>query len=115
LIVGILPPPPAHQDGVNLVAIRIRDATGKIFEAIPHGCPDIAGVVCSYSFFSTPADRSVTVLLEPRDPRGPATATELPLGPFNACGRDITYARFTRSGASWKLLDWRRLSPCVKP
>jgi hypothetical protein len=116
LIVGILPPTGGSSDGAKLVALRVRDTTGHVFDGIPHGCPNIAGVVCTYSFFSTPADRSVTVLVDPRDRRIPATKIELPLGPWNACGRDITYARFTRSAKSgWELLDQRLLSPCAPP
>lgn len=93
--------------------MRIRDAKGSLFEGNREGCPEAPGIVCSYSFFTNPSDRSVTLLIEPAAGTGPPARAEIPLGAFNYCGRDIAYVVVTLvPGSLPQTAPPRLVSPC---
>jgi len=107
LIVGVLASP------VENVRVRIRDVKGALFEGNREGCPEAPGIVCSYSFFTSPSDRSVTLLIEPAAGMGHPARAEIPLGGFNYCGRDIAYVVVTLvPGSGPRIAPPRLVSPC---
>ena len=113
LVLGVEAPAPEDSDPATLVRATMRDEAGAVFEGHLHGCPEMAGVSCGYSFFTTPRDRRVTLTVEPVDRSAPAVQAEIPLGRFNTCGREIAYVIVTVvPGAAPSIGAARLTSPC---
>lgn len=103
LIVDVLPHPDPGLEATGLLRVRARLADGMLLEGIPHGCPDITGVVCSFSFFTAPRDKVVTLIVEPLDRPADALSVSIPLGRFSYRGCRMTHVTigFTASGQVW--------------
>ncbi len=94
------------------VRVQLRLADGTMLDGNYHGCPAIAAVTCSYSFFTAPRDRTATLIVAPLSPgREPASA-DFALGPFSYHGRDISYIRvYLSDGAAPRIGLPQRISP----
>ena len=95
VIVGVIPPRGSDKEGIDFVRVKFRDQQGTVFDGNPHGCPDTPGILCTFSFFSSPADRFVTLQVESIEAGDLASKAIIQLGPFNYCGRDIAYVTVT--------------------
>ena len=69
LIVGVVMGTAGAEDAGALVRVRARLADGTVLDGIRQGCPAISEVVCSFSFFTTPRDQTVTLIVESVDSR----------------------------------------------
>ena len=91
LIVGVVMGTAGAEDAGALVRVRARLADGTVLDGIRQGCPAIPEVVCSFSFFTTPRDQTVTLIVESVTPGDGQATKDVALGPFSYQGRDITY------------------------
>lgn len=91
LIVAVQPRP--DQDGGGSAGLRVRLllADGTVLEGIPQGCPDIPQEDCSFSFFTSPRDSVVTLLVEARALPAQALSVRIPLGLFSYRGCRMTH------------------------
>ena len=114
VIVGIVPPEGSEKDGAELVRARLRLEDGRLLEGHVHGCPDTApGIRCTYSFFTTPQDRTAVLLLEPVERPAARVEAAIGLGRFNHCGREIAYVPVALSrDLSLRLEPTKLVSPC---
>ena len=112
LIVGIVMPAASAEDAGALVRVRARLVDGTVLEGIRQGCPAIPEVVCSFSFFTTPRDQTVTLIVESLSPGDGHATRDIPLGPFSYQGRDITYVTVSLpSGQPPQIGSPRTISP----
>jgi hypothetical protein len=112
LIVGIVTGTGGAEDAGALVRVRARLVDGTVLEGIRQGCPAIPDVVCSFSFFTTPRDQTVTLIVESVSPGGGHATRDIPLGPFSYLGRDITYVIVSlSSGQPPQIGSPRTISP----
>lgn len=115
VIVGVVPASGSARDGVTLVHARARLATGEILDGNPHGCPEVREVVCTYSFFTAPRDREVTLLIQRKGDPADRAEKRIPLPPFTHAGRDITYVVVTLpSEGSAVIGEPRLIHPCPR-
>ncbi len=106
LIIGVYP----EDAGVSL---SVRTPHGE-FVPTQGGCPgefDFDRLLCSFSFSASPADERVT--LQATGPFGQSPAHEVEMGPFNYCGRDITYVELSVAEGVPVWSAPRLISPCA--
>lgn len=96
LIVDVQP----HPEAAGWLRVRARLADGTVLEGIPEGCPDLAQVACSFSFFTAPRDKDVILIVEPRATGIAPVSARIPLGRFSYQGCRMTHVTvgFTASG-----------------
>lgn len=100
LIVDVLPHPDPGVDATGWLQVRARLADGTVLEGIPQGCPDLAQVACSFSFFTAPRDKDVILIVAPRATGIAPVSARIPLGRFSYQGCRMTHVMvgFTSGG-----------------
>lgn len=113
LIIGIRAPQGSQDVAADLVRVRIRDDRGTVLEGNRFGCPDAGGIICTYSFFTTPRDTSVLLIIEPSGADVPPAEERISLGPFNHCGRNVAYVVVAaKPGIRPEIVSRTLVSPC---
>jgi hypothetical protein len=77
------------------------------------GCPQSSNVIdCQYVFYGSPTDTEAT--LQVAVGNGAAVTKVIPLQPFNYCGIDVAYVRFSLTDTSPQVVigDPQYVSPC---
>jgi len=116
LIVAVVAPAGVQGDSVTLVRVQARLADGSVLDGVAQGCPAIAGVTCSFSFFTAPRDRSVTLLVQRKDMITAAAERQIPLGRFSYGPREMTYVVVTLQASGPPQVGTpRRINPCDRP
>jgi hypothetical protein len=111
LIVELVAPPGMTADPAKLASVRVELADGMVLDGIVRGCPDIAGITCTYSFFTAPKDRTAILIVEHA---GQSASREIALGEFNYAGRDITYLTVRLAERQPPKIEAARLiNPCA--
>jgi hypothetical protein len=100
LIVDVLPHPDPGGEATGLLRVRARLADGTLLEGIPQGCPDLAQVLCSFSFFTAPRDKDVVLIVESRSNSAASLSVRITLGRFSYRGCRMTHVTvgFTGGG-----------------
>jgi len=111
IIVGIAPPKGFLGDEAHLANVS-GDFGGVIYQAAPHQCPELPETLrCSYALFSTPEDKTFELIVALAG--GQEVRKQVTLGPFNTCGRSITYITVVVDSDSATLSEPRYVSPCA--
>jgi hypothetical protein len=112
VIVGVITEG-AAEPGEKLIRARIRFDDGSLQTGHLQGCPDTPSLVCTYSFFTAPRDRQITLIVETINSTLPAVEATIILGRFNYCGREIAYVEiWAVPGAPPRIGPSRLVSPC---
>ena len=107
LIVGVVEPLDASAPKVT--EARAIDTTGKEWMAIEGGCAVTGRFVCSYSWFTSPSDRHMRIVIELAD--GTSVSSDVELSPFNRCARRIAYLQLSLADQTFAPV--RYISPCL--